>query len=372
MRIPSAKPYFEDIDAILEDVRTILTSGRLILGPYTKKFEELFAKDTGVKYAIATSSCTSAMEISMRYLDVKDREVIVPANTYIACSNSVIYAGGKPVFVDIAPDSYCIDYEDVLNKVTPKAKVVMAVHIGGLPVPEISALKEICQEHGLFLLEDAAHAHGAMIDGMKVGSLGDIGCFSFYPTKIMTTCVGGMITTNNEELRNFAVSLRHHGQNEALDKVINPGGNDWLMDEIGACIGIYQLERLEQNISKRNQLAQRYMRGLDKLGISYYPIPKHIRHGYYKFLATLNKDIDRDRFKEVLRSKHGVEIGVIYPVPLNREPIYESLGYKPGSCPVAEEVLKHQISLPMYVQMNDADVDYVLECLEAEITSWSE
>jgi len=251
MKIPGAKPYIEDIQEITKDIKRVLESRRLILGPYTRRLEEMFREYIGVKYAIATSSCTSALEIVLRYINVNNKEVIVPANTFIACPNSVIYAGGKVIFADTNKDSFCIDYKDVLKKITPKTKAVMAVHLAGLPVPEIFAIRALCKKKKIFLIEDASHAHGAVIDGRKVGSIGDFGCFSLYPTKIMTSGVGGLITTNNRELADFAKSVRHHGQGESLDRIVN-FGNDWLMDELSAVLGVYQLKRLEINVSKRN------------------------------------------------------------------------------------------------------------------------
>lgn len=368
MYVPSARPNFEgNIENILKDIHEVLKSGRLILGPYTRRFEQLFSEYTGVKYAIGVSSCTSALEIVLRYLEVKEREVIIQTNAFVTCANSVIYAGGEPVFSDIKRETFNMDPEDVSEKITPKTKAIMAVHIAGLPVPEIDVLKEICEDHNLFLIEDASHAHGAMIDDRRVGSIGDVGCFSLYPTKIMTTCTGGMITTNDEKLLDFAVSVRHYGSSETLE-IMRNFGNDWLMNEISAVIGIYQLKRLEDNIKRRNEIARRYMKGLDKIdNITYFPVPENVRHGYYKFLALLDEGIDKEKFRKTMRTTHNVEIGSLYPIPCHLQPIYRQLGYKEGSCPVAEDTLTHQISLPMFHQMTDEEVDYVLDCLAREL-----
>lgn len=364
MKVPSAKPYFKNMADIARDIRNVLKSGRLILGPYTSKFEQMFQKYIGVRHAIATSSATSALEISLKYIDVKNREVIVPANTFIACPNSVIYAGGKPVFTDIKQESFCIDSDDVLEKITSKTRAVMAVHLGGLPVPEMDALKEICSDHKLFLVEDASHAHGAMIDGEKVGSIGDVGCFSFYPTKNMTTGVGGMITTNDKGLAEFAKSARHHGQGKTLDEIKN-FGNNWLIDEVSAVLGIYQLKQLEESVKQRNKIAQRYMKGIDEIDeINYFSVPRNIRHAYYKFLAMLDGKINKQNFLNAMREKYTVEIGTLYLRPCYLHPIYRKIGYKKGTCLVTEEVLKHQISLPMYAQMKEKEINYVLSCLK--------
>lgn len=367
MTIPSARPYFGDIDDILIDVGRALESGRLILGEYTAKFERSFAEYINVKHAVAVSSATAALEIVLRYYDVKGYEVILPTNTFIACPNSVGYAGGKPVFADIDPHTFCIDPASILKQVSSKTKGIMVVHLAGLPVPQLEEIKETCQRYGLFLLEDASHAHGATIRGTKVGAIGDAGCFSFYATKNITTGVGGMITTNDENLAKFARSLRHHGQGESLDQIVN-FGNDWLMDELSAILGIYQVARLEENVSQRNEIAKKYMLGIDRLDdIAYLSVPPNVRHAYYKFLAVLDLEIDKQKLIAAMREKHSIEIGTLYMTPCHLHLIYRQLGYKEGMLPVAEEALKHQISLPTFVSITDEEIDTVLRCLKEEI-----
>lgn len=365
-KIPSAQPYFENIGQILKDVKKVLAGKRLILGTYTKTLEEMFKDYIGVKYAVATNSCTSALEIALRYMDIKGGEVIVPANTFIACPNSVIYAGGKPVFAEIKEESFCIDYEDVLKKITPKTKAVMVVHLAGLPVPELDILKDICRKKKIALLEDASHAHGAVIDGRMVGSIGDAGCFSLYPTKNMTTGVGGMITTDDEKLMEFAKSLRHHGAGSGLTQIINLG-NDWLMDEVSAVLGIYQLKRLEKNVQKRNRIAKKYIRGINRIkGLNCLPVPPRIRHAYYKFVALLDRGIDKEKLLERMYKKN-IEAGALYSLPCYLHLAYQKLGYKKGLCPVTEEILSRQISLPVFVGLKDAEINYILRSLEETI-----
>lgn len=367
MEIPSTKPFFkeEDIQAILDEVRAILHSGRLILGPYTRDFEKSFREYCGVKHAIAVSSCTAALEIALRYLDVKGKEVIVPTNTFIASSNAVLYSGGTPVLADINPDTLCLDPEDTLKRITAKTCGIIVVHIAGLICPEIDRLREICQEKGLFLLEDAAHAHGATINGKKAGSLGNIGCFSFYPTKVMTSCVGGMITTDDDGLAEYAVSLRHHGVGKDLEDVVNLG-NDWLMSEIHALLGIYQVRALEANIQRRNEIAQRYVHGLSEVRtVNLLKVPPHIRHSYYKYPIRLSETVDKAKLMAVMNDRYGISLGSAYDPPCHLQPVYQRLfGFHNGMFPVAEKTLKKVVSLPMFVQMTDEEVDYVVQCLK--------
>jgi len=372
MEVPSAKPFFKegDIENILDEIREVLNSGRLILGPKAQKFEEMFADYIGVKHAIAVNSCTTALEIVLRYLNVKDSEVIVPTNTFIASANAVIYAGGKPILADIKRETLCIDPDDVLERITSKTKGIIVVHLAGLICPQMRELREICADHNLFLIEDAAHAHGATIDGKKAGSLGDFGCFSFYPTKVMTTGVGGMITMNDDESFEFAKSVRHHGQGRDLTQIVNLG-NDWVMPEMTAVLGIYQLKWLEDNITKRNEIAQKYTEALKKMRcLIPITVPSTIRHAYYKYPVLLSDDIDTDALKmeKLLKEKYNIATGSLYYPPVHLQPIYKRLfGYKEGMLPVAEEVLKRELCLPMFVEMDDSAINYVIKSLENEL-----
>ncbi|MCB0302053.1 MAG: aminotransferase class I/II-fold pyridoxal phosphate-dependent enzyme, partial [Calditrichaeota bacterium] len=193
-RISANKPYFpEPIRRIIADeIAEILAGGRLTQGPWVSRFEQAFAEYTGAKFAIATNSGTSALEILLRFFDVRDCEVIVPTNTFLASGNAVIFAGGKPVLADISADTLCLDPEDLKRKISPKTKGVILVHIAGLITPQVSEIRDLCRTRGLFLLEDAAHAPGAAIDQKFAGNLADGAAFSFYPTKPMTTGEGGM------------------------------------------------------------------------------------------------------------------------------------------------------------------------------------
>lgn len=241
--IPPVKPYFprEDIQLILNDVEKILTSGMLTLGDFTKRFEKEFARLCSVKRAVAVNSGTSAMEIVLRALGLKKGdEVLVPTNTFSATAAVVVMVGGKPVFTDIEAKSLCIDAENAQKYLTKKTKAVIAVHIGGLVCPEIKAIGEICEDHNLFLIEDAAHAQGSLLDDKSAGSFGRAGCFSFYPTKVITTGEGGMITTDNDVLAEKANILRDQGKESFSGNTIIEVGYNWRMDEISAAIGLTQ------------------------------------------------------------------------------------------------------------------------------------
>ena len=368
-KIASAVPFFDeqDIDIILEDVKQILKSKKLVLGPYNKRFEELFSKYIGTKYAVAVNSATAALEIVLKYFNVRDKEVIVPANTFIACPNTVLYAGGKPVFVDMNPDSFCMDINDVRRKISSKTKVIMAVHLGGLPEPEMDSLREICEERGIHLMEDCSHAHGATLNGRKVGSLGIAGCFSFFATKILPTGTGGMITTNDPELKNFAEAFRHQGGlgGEGQIEVFNQFGYDCMMNEITAALGINQLSKLDGQIEKRRTIAEQYEKGLSKIdGVRCLPHYSDASNVYWKFITMLDERIDRDMVRAVLRKEYVIDAGILYPTLCHLQPIYRSMGHKEGECPIAEKTMKHQLTLPINPYMTIEDVNYVISALD--------
>lgn len=367
--IHSTKPYFsqKQINFINRSTTGILKSGRLILGPYTELFERRFANYIGTKYAVATNSCTSALEIVLRFCDIKDREVIVPTNTFVASANAVIFANGFPVLADIDKESLCLDVDSLVKKINNKTRAVIVVHIGGLPHPRIDEIKKICIKRKLFLIEDVAHAVGASIGYKRAGNLGDAACFSFYPTKIITTGVGGMITTNNKKLTDYAKILRHHGAFKGLED-IQELGNDWIMDEIRAAVGISQLSEIEKIVNKRIKIANRYEKQIKILRVHTLQEFPNIRHVYYKYPILLESKKTRDKLKKILKIKYGIETGSIYYPPVHQTPLYKKmLTYKKNDFSVANDVLPRVLCLPIFVQMTNKEIDYVINCLKKTI-----
>jgi len=369
-KIRSAFPFFdeESIRKILRDIELTLKSGILTDGPHVKEFERKFAEYVGVKHAIAVSSGTSALEIALRYFELKGREVIVPTNTFVATPNAVLFAGGRPVFADMREDTLCIDPEDVKQKISLKTAGIIVVHVAGLICPQIDEIRKLCKDHCLFLIEDSAHAHGASMDGKKAGALSDAGCFSFYPTKLMTTGEGGMITTDHSYLAEAAYSMRTHGQ-DSRKQMIRLGHN-WRMSEIAAILGNHQLENLEKFVIKRNAIATQYEASLRSVdGVSLFRTWSNIRHSYYKYPVRLGDDIDRERLSNALKEQYGIETGNVYDPPCHLQPFYrKNFGTRPGDSPVAEKVLKKILCLPMHVDMTDEDVKYVTDALVTSVS----
>lgn len=379
IRIPANKPYFPkpQRSEIAAEITRILEGGILTQGPWVKKLEESFAEYVGTKYAIATSSGTCALEILLRYFDVKDREVIVPTNTFIATGNAVIFAGGKPVLADISPETLCIDPAEIQHRMTPQTKGVIVVHIAGFISPEIDKIRDMCSKYGLFLIEDAAHAPGSAIDAKHAGNLADGAAFSFYPTKPITSGEGGMITTNDPQCDQFARSVQSHGINTDPEKVLDKSllvrlGYNWRMSELQAVVAYCQLKNLNEAISRRNQIAEMYRRELrDIPGVKLFDVPEHLTHSYYKFPVLIDSKFSREYIKNCFRNEFGIQVGSIYWPPCHLQPFYkEYFGYKMDNFPVAEDVLQRTFALPIYPEMGEEVVavcDALRKITEEEI-----
>jgi perosamine synthetase len=356
-RITGARPYFpeEDHEEILGRIRDVLRSGRLILGPHTRALEEEWARRIGTAHAVAVSSCTAALEIAMRAIDVAGKEVLVPTNTFVATVHAALNAGARVRFVDIDPRDYNLDVEHALRLLGPETAAVVVVHIAGFVPHGFQRLREACLTRKIPVVEDCAHAHGATLEGRAAGALGDIGCFSFYPTKIITCGAGGLLTTNDGRVAELARSLRHHGQGPSLESITN-AGNDWLMDEVRAVIALSQVKRLDEFLTRRRAIAAVY----DSLltGDSRLTRPE-LAPGcvaaYYKYPALLAEGFDRDRVRAEMLER-GIEIGSLYSPPAHQMPVFRRL--LPGastSLPRAEALLPRQICLPMHAALTTED-----------------
>ncbi|MFA5771248.1 MAG: DegT/DnrJ/EryC1/StrS family aminotransferase [Thermoplasmata archaeon] len=368
MKVPAAKICFpkEDREVLLKQIDGILESGQLTLGKYTKEFEEKFASTIGTKYAVAVNSGTSSIEIPMRIFDVSGKEVIVPTNTFAATAFGVVHAGGKVKFADVDPNTHAISLETVKKQITKKTKAVVSVHIGGNIAPDTEELKEFCEKKGIIFFEDAAHAHGSKLNGKHAGTFGLAGSFSFYPTKVMTSAEGGMIVTNDKIIYDRAMVFRDQGKSGFTANLHTEMGYNWRLSEVHAAIGVSQLKRLESFIADRRRVAKIYDEGLKNVPhITSLKIPSNSHTNYYKYIAILDKGLDRKAIKQKLREQYEVSLsGEVYELPLHLQPIFMKMGYKQGDFPVAEDVCARQVCLPLFPTMTDEMGNFVIDSLK--------
>jgi perosamine synthetase len=371
LRIPPAKVYFpeEDRRAILEQIDEALVTGQLTLGKHGKSFERCFAEKIGVRHAVAVNSGTSSLEIPLRVFGVRHKTVLVPTNTFFATVAAVVHAGGKPRFVDADPATFSISLEQIRKRVTQDTAGVIVVHIAGIVSPEMTAIRDFCKEHGLFLLEDAAHAQGSLLDGRAAGTFGDAASFSFYPTKVMTSAEGGMIVTNSDRVYEEALVYRDQGKSDFLTNAHTRLGYNWRMSEPHAIIGHSQLSRLEEFVAARNRVARIYDEGLREItGITALPLPQGCRSNYYKYIALLGSSLKRGDLKKLLREEYEVGLsGEVYETPCHMQPVFERIAQ--GSFPNADDICRRHVCLPVYVTITDDDARYVLASLRAALTT---
>ncbi len=366
--VPAARIVFapEDRAKALALMDEALSSGSLTLGPHTERFEAEFGARHAAPFAIAVNSGTSALEIILRTLGVEGREVVVPANTFFATAAAVVHAGGVPRFVDVERQTMALSTSTVRPALNERTAAVILVHVGGLVTAEAEAMARLCRERGVPLVEDAAHAHGAACKGARAGSFGVAGAFSFYPTKLMTTAEGGMIVTRDERIRDQAVVYRDQGKAGFLGGEHVRMGYAWRMSELHAAVGIVQLGRLDEFIAVRRRVAALYDEALEKIGgVTPLVVEPGCDPNYYKYVAFLDEGIDRQHVKEALRSRGVSPSGEVYATPLHLQPVFAHLG--PDRLPVAEDVCRRHLCLPIHSDMPNDEATRVVEALDAAV-----
>lgn len=350
-----------------------LDSRWLTGGPKAREFEKQFADYVGVKYAVSVNSGTAALHLAMLGLNLKQGdEVILPVFTFAAAADAVLYCRAKPVFADIDVRTFNISPQDLQENITKRTKAVVVVHHGGQPA-DMKEIMEIGADHGLAVVEDCAHSLGAKYNGMQTGSIGIAGCFSFYPTKIITTIEGGMLTTNNAAIARKAELVRGQGmthtawsREKKADWVydIKDVGYNYRLNEIQAALGTSQLKRVNAGIKKRVQASCYYSKKLAEIDGIITPFKaKNRTHVYHLYVVKVLKEkcgIDRDRLFRKL-SMRGVGLGVHF-IPLHFTTFYRKLtGCKPGSFPNAETAYEEVLSLPIYPTIRKSQMDYVID-----------
>ena len=359
MMIPIAYPKGAVDDEMIKAVVETLKSGMWIMGENVRNFERRFSSFSGTRYGVATSSGTAALHLALTAMGIgKGDEVITTPHTFIATSNSIIHTGAKPVFVDIDRKTHNIDPSKIEAAITRKTKAMLPVHIYGTPA-EMDRIMEIAEENDLKVIEDACQAVGADYKGKKAGSIGDAGCFSFFPSKVMTVGGdGGMVVTNDDELEMKMSALRNQGRMKNEKYKHNLIGFNYRMSEIAATIGLQELKKLPEWLEHRRNAAKRYSELL--IDVNYVSLPVEddlIKSSYYVYTIMVPKD-NRDSLIVCLKMS-GIDTGIYYPVPLHLQPAYKILGFKRGMFPIAEDVVTQILTLPMHQYLTNEEIESV-------------
>lgn len=325
-------------------------------GKYAENFDREFADYVGVPYACGVNNGTSALHLAMLALGVRaGDEVIVPANTYIATAWGVSYTGAVPVFVDCTPDTWEIDPAALEAKIGPRTKGVIGVHLYGQPF-DYAAVREAADRHGLFVVEDCAQAHGAKFEGKNVGSLGDLGCFSFYPGKnLYAFGEGGSVTCRKETWYRHMTRLKNQGCDVRYyhDEL----GYNYRLEGIQGAVLSVSLKYLPQWTRRRQEIGKRYLREITNPRITLQFHPENTEPVFHLFVIRLE---ERDRFVKYM-AEADVECNMHYPVPCHLQKAYSGLGYRKGDCPNAEYLAEHCVTLPLFPEMRDEEIERVIE-----------
>lgn len=363
----------DDVQAVVETLK----SNFITCGPKTVELEKKLCELTGASHAVVCSNGTAALHMAAMAIGIQPGdEVIVSAMTFAASANCVLYCGGTPVFADIRPDTYNIDIEDVKRKITGKTKAIVAVDFTGQAVA-LAELRKICDEHNLYLIEDAAHSIGTKYIDKAVGSIADITTFSFHPVKTVTAGEGGACMTNNDELYRKLHLLRSHGITKDPSEMVRESEGDWYQEQImlgynyrmtdfQAALLLSQLGKLEKFSNRRKEIRKAYdeaFKDMDSLFLQEsIKESDTTQHLYIIRLNPENLSCTRREFFDALYAE-GTCPQVHY-IPVYRHPYYENLGYKKGLCPVAEEIYENIMSIPFYAGMTDEDVEDTIKAVK--------
>lgn len=365
MRVPllDIKAQYKMIgEEVKKAIEEVLKSGHYILGPNVKRLEEEIAAYCGVKYAIGVASGTDALKLSLISMGIgKGDEVIVPPFTFISTVEVIIQMGAEPVFIDIEEETFNIDTEKIEEVITEKTKAIIPVHLYGHAV-QMEKIISLAKKHNLKVIEDAAQALGGeyLFSGIfsKVGSLGDAGCLSFYPTKLLGGCGdGGMVITNNEEIAQKTRFLRAHGLNGDYSYCLS--GYNSRLDELQGAILRVKLKCLDDWINMRRQKAHLYNELFTSLPSPSMKAPQEASYTRHSYGAYTIRSQQRDSLQEYL-TKKGIGTKVYYPLPLHLEKVHKGLGYKKGDFPVAEKASREVLSLPIYPELSEEDIKLVV------------
>jgi dTDP-4-amino-4,6-dideoxygalactose transaminase len=361
------KAQYQSIkDEIDEAVLGVMDSGYFVLGPNVKALEAEVAEYVGCQYGVGVASGTDALRLSLEALDIgPGDEVITTPFTFVATANTISHAGARPVFVDIDPRTYNIVPAQIEAAITKRTKAIVPVHLYGQPA-EMDAIMDIARRHNLYVIEDCAQAIGAEDDGRRVGTFGDLACFSFYPTKNLGAFGdAGMVTTNDPDLAERVTVLRQQGSRTRYYHDVL--GFNSRLDEMQAALLRVKLRYLDDWQARRRQIAAHYDQLLGNLGVETPFVRPGVTHVYHQYTIRVAR---RDDLHEFLR-EHGVGSMIYYPLPLHLQEMYRDLGYAEGSLPVSEQAGCEVLSLPVYPELVEEQIQAVAEAIGTFLSSGS-
>ena len=357
-----SKPYTDRAEQ--EAIADVLASGYLSQGKNVSKFESMLAEYVGTKYAFATSSCTTALHLSLVVLGIgPGDEVIVPDFTFPATANVVIQQQAVPILVDIDLDTFTINIEDFSAKITPKTKAVIPVHLFGLSA-DMSPVLRLAKKHGFAVVEDAACALGAHYKGKKCGALGDMACFSFHPRKSITTGEGGMITTDDDQLAGEIELLRAHGASRTDGRfTFQKAGFNYRLSEIQGAIGIRQMDKLDWILERRRKLADYLSKQLGPFKNLTRPIePRYARHTFQSYVVLLDQNLNRDKIIKDM-AQQGIET-TIGTYALHSQPFFsQKYHYQESDIPYSQRAYEGSLTLPLYPTMSENEMAKIIDAL---------
>ncbi len=354
------KAGFEPIkDEVMKSIESVLASMNLNIGPKVNAFEEEFASYCGTKYAIGVGSGTEALHFALLSLGVgKGDEVIVPPNTFFATVEAIAYTGAFPVFVDIDPVTYTIDIPMVGKKISQKTKAIVPVHMYGQSA-DMMPLIELSEKYGIKVIEDACQAHGAEYNSRKCGSMGDAGCFSYYFTKNLGGYgEGGMVVTSSPDIAEKIRSYRNHGHKSKYEHSVI--GYNSRLDELQAALLEIKLKYLDNNNDRRRALAKKYNSSLKNTPLTIPVEEKNRKHVYHLYVV---RSKERDRLQEYLHDR-GICTGIHYKIPAHLQEACRHYGYKSGDFPEIEKACREILSLPIYPELKDEDINYITDAIK--------
>lgn len=366
-----SKPYIPESDfpEIMKNLEEVVRSGMFIQGKYVGKLEKLFAEYCGTKYAIATNSGATALEVALRATGVENKKVIVPTQTFVASVSAIVRSNNIPVILDVDESAQSLSADLILKNLTDDVFAVMWIHMAGFITPDYYKIKKVCADRDILLIEDASHAVGASIDGIKAGNLGFAGCFSLFATKIITSGEGGIITTNDFDFAERCKVIRNHGcvRNPAPIEGIDFGVNctyassNYRMPELSAVVGVSQIPWIDNFVAKRNVLASAYDLYITNPRVTKPKIPANTVMTWWQYIISLPTGTtldDRTNLCTLLLKEHGIATANAYWPACHEQPAF--LKYVENQTyPIADNLLKRHLALPLYVEMDLEQVKFV-------------